>query len=334
MTEMQPKLAPPGVRRRYEHICDWLAAHEIEYSHEALLSFAVASKSSRVRKVLREFQNIDRKIPSDAVVLVLGLGAVHMLLLALYLRFASTTRRRVVYDTCDSWLLQVKARFGAGGLPLALPSVAGLVLQALVGRSLSISYISQRDQRSDRWVNLCGTVFIVGPSPSRVLLDTSNLNAVAGRIDRVCVSADYDAFHNEAGMKVLRDAWHSLNFAPSELGLHLYGQGVPIHIRGSVLKGWASNILDVYSGNSAVFIPNMGGSGVPNKLIDALAARRPVLIHKSASGGLEENPLVFIFEDDLELAKILQRLSDVDFTDLQLASIPAFSELPEWMADK
>ncbi|MET4134186.1 glycosyltransferase family 4 protein [Pseudarthrobacter sp. PvP090] len=334
LTEMPPELAPPGVRRRYEHFSDWLAGHGIDWSHEAILTpdEASSSKITRVKIVLKKLHHLDRTLPREAVVLVLGLGAVHMLFLAVYLRFASGLRRRVAYDTCDSWLLQVKARLRTGGLPLALPAVAGLVLQTLLGRSLFVSYISVRDQQADRWVNFHRSAFVVSPVAPRELQDAESLGAVIGRIKRVSVSADYEAFHNHEGMKFLRDAWESPNLERGDLELHLYGKGEPIRIADSIFVGWADDISEIYQGNTAVYIPNMHGSGVPNKLIDAISARRPVIVHRSVSGGFENNSLVFVFDNEAQLLANLRRLVDLDFVDEGTASSKAVSEIPLWMA--
>jgi glycosyltransferase involved in cell wall biosynthesis len=112
---------------------------------------------------------------------------------------------------------------------------------------------------------------------------------VGSPIERVVVAADYEGFHNSVGLQNLLEVWPVVHQTWPDVQLHLYGRGTPppIHTEGVSIKGWAENLIDVYTGPTVVFIPNIDGSGVPNKLVEAVAARRPVIVHESLLGLLQ-----------------------------------------------
>jgi hypothetical protein len=113
VVESDPNLAPPGIRRRYEHVTSWLQEHGVHFRTVTLLPRPDLGRWARLVGVVGARKRILTDLSPDATIMVLGLGAPHMLMAA---HSCLGAGRSVVYDVCDSWLLQFKARMWSGKL--------------------------------------------------------------------------------------------------------------------------------------------------------------------------------------------------------------------------
>ncbi len=283
VAEFLPEFSPPGVKRRFEHVTGWLQQDDRNWVVHALHSGGpnFVSKLERVTSVLRVKEQLRRAVVQSEGVIVLGLGGAHMLRLAhlLALEFPDKT---IMYDACDSWFLQIAARARTGSVRLCAPSLVGAAFQRFSTRRLNFVYISDRDYVADRLLTRGRNAHIVGPDLIPAL---EKLSAPSSRVTRIVVAADYNAFHNLDGLNRLFEAWPTFSSDYPSIRLELFGASIPrVLPDGNVLvRGWAEDIRDVYRGDTAVFIPNIGGSGIPNKLVEALSASRTVIAHDSMS---------------------------------------------------
>lgn len=184
--------------------------------------------------------------------------------------------RRTSLDSCDSWLLQLQHRkaVGARTLPIRL----GLMLMRLPNRLLENSYISRRDAQ----VDLFGSVpaIVIPQSAPKIL---SSLPPMSGAPDRIVIAADFESFHNLEGARNVFASMDIFTERHPKIRVQLFGR-IPAGFEipsGIEVRGWVDDIADVYAGNTAVVITNRAGSGVPNKVVEAMAARRPMFIHSS-----------------------------------------------------
>lgn len=303
ISEFPPSAAPPGIRRRLEHLYAW-ANSRFDSIVRLDLAETRGSKVTRVGAVIRSGW-VRKEIPSGSEVLISGLGAVHMLLLAATLsrKFVST------YDACDSWTLQVSARSESSWI-LAISSRIGRLIQTVATRKLAVSYISQRDADADSRLNRTRLIRVV-PASLPASMTTLNQAALRTPISRIAVSADYSAFHNVRGLAMLAAAWPEFVSLCPSIHLDLYGVGDADRLKsvGGRMHGWADDIMDIYSAGTAVFVTNVGGSGVPNKLLEALASGLPVVVHKSHGPFARQNAVgrVIEFSDEHDLVIALQR---------------------------
>lgn len=124
------------------------------------------------------------------------------------------------------------------------------------------------------------------------------------------VVADLSSSHNSGGLQSLLAAWERVYPLYPDLRLELFGVGLPEFAPpGAVVRGWAPSISDIYSGDTGVFVTNVLQSGVPNKLVEAIAAQRPVLMHVSLRRLVNPHPWVIEWEGDLEAG--LRQLLDL-----------------------
>lgn len=279
VVEAPPDALPPGVARRVDHLRQWAAESSVPCDLLPLLAAADLRRGQahRVRRVLAAAPRVlGRTSAADAVVVV-GLGAPHLLWLA---RRLAGAHRPVVYDACDSWWLQVGTRRRAGSARLVLPAVVGALVQG-ASRRPPAAYISERDRDADRSLNRGRPVVVVGPRAPAAL---AALEPVVGHLERLVVAADLGSFHNREGFALLLAALARCR-SPRPLPVDLYGPVAP-DVRSPRIRyrGWAADPVQVYRGRSGVVVLNTGGSGTPNKLVDALAAARPALVHGALAG--------------------------------------------------
>lgn len=311
VVEAEPSLAPPGIRRRYEHVVSWLTSQGVRSNTRVLMPASAQgeSRARRFSRVIEQRRLLADDLPKDGTVLLLGLGAAHILILAGCL---ARSRRKVWYDACDSWSLQFVSRLRTKNLGTIAPAAVGLVLQLFASRSLSVSYITERDRRSDRFLNRRRRTTVIEPAAPDELLRLPSFSGE--RPTRVVVSADFTAFHNSAGVQNLLDAWGAVVHFPN-VELQLYGKGVegvpaPSGVRA---VGWSDSIVDVYAGPTLVTISNVGGSGIPNKLVDAVAAQRPIVLHESMRAFLRPHPWLFFYSSREGLADRLSEALDREY---------------------
>ena len=305
ITEAAPEQQAPGKTRRYEHYIARLMSAQLSATTLPLLVDSNASGVRRIAASFRASRSVFKRTRRDQALVVLGLGEVHMLLLAVFLVLA---QRKVTYDACDSWKLQwYSRRAQMGGLRSFVPIVGGLV-QWLAPRRLTVSYISRRDASADTIILGRRKVDIVPPEAAALL---SRIPPVSNSgIERVVAAVDLNSYHNRHGFEEIIDIWPAVRAAFPNVTLDLYGKGLSqVDVEGVRVFGWAKDIRDVYAGNSLVYVTNRNGSGVPNKLVEAVASQRPLLVHESLSPLLTTSPWVYTFRKDLS-ARLVEALKD------------------------
>lgn len=271
-----------------------------------------------VRRALRALRFVPAPLRAPSATVVLGLGAPHMLLLAARLSRSAA----VIFDACDSWLLQTRARWREGARVSALVPLAGTVVAAFAGRRLRATYISERDAHVDaRWLR--SSVSIV---PQVVDADVLALavNEVRYPLDRVVAPADLRSFHNLRGIEALARASEALSRdgkeIPCEIQVFSSTSGIDSAISGLRNMGHADALAAIYEGNTGVFIANAPGSGLPNKVLEAVSAKRPVLLTRELADSLPRIPgLVGVAVDSLDdLPAGLLKLTMGDVSELAI----------------
>ncbi len=295
ISESLPAHQAPGKLRRYEHLVAWCAQNAVQHNSYAL--HEAISDAGLLSRVIASFFAIPRLLRITRRgdhLWFLGLGEVHMLIIACVLAIFG---RRATYDACDSWLLQQQARAAVPGARTFVPR-AGAWLQGHSPHSLSISYISARDREADQTLLDRRESLIVRPDLPPTL---TTLPAVpTGRVRRIVVALDLQSFHNSQGFDELLRAWQATSHVYPDVLLDIYGRNLPhIDDNNVRIRGWAESLADVYCGSTAVFVTNRLGSGVPNKLVEAIAARRPIILHRSLATLVQPGPWVFLYDDNL-----------------------------------
>ena len=278
LCESDPMSAPPGIRRRFEHISKWLESQGIDFNvHVVGTKENPGGHVARIRAVRAAESRIARDMLEYDAVVVLGLGAVHMQWLASRLARRGVS---VVFDSCDSWIGQLTARLSTSRKLLAIPSVCGVILQWMSTRRFAVSYISQGDLARDNCLNRKRYAGVIPPNAPRSLATLPRMQQ--GKLSRVVIAADFDSFHVKSGVASIVAVWPEFHNSHPHIRLELYGVGKrPSLLRGFVDRGYAPSLADVYAGNTLVFVPNAAGSGIPNKVVEGVIARRPLLMHES-----------------------------------------------------
>ncbi|WP_062527421.1 glycosyltransferase [Demequina rhizosphaerae] len=260
----------PGRQRRIRSVVEHLEGLGCETTMVA--SGTKGSLAGRALSAMRLRPTLDavRAAKPDAVV-VAGFSAPHLVILAERLAKRFVT----LLDVCDSWALQVDAREGMGFTPRMVPR-AGVLLQRRCRRIAGYTYISARDARADLDAGLCSAETAILPQAIDAAL--AQLPPVTIPLRRLTVAADLVSFQNTdvwAHIESEAATMRALGLPP----LEVYGK-VPEDYtapEGIVVRGWAPELSTVYEGDTGVVVTNVPGSGVPNKMIEALAAGRPVV---------------------------------------------------------
>lgn len=248
----------------------------------------------------------------EIVVVVVGLLSPRLITFAgLLCRFGVD----VTFDACDSWRLLESTT--PANSPLSRIARQGAEVQARTTSRLPISYISLRDANADSDLNARGNrrVEIVPPTAPSALRELPPL-AGGEVVQRFSFSGDPGSFHVKEGVDLLRVAWpqHHRRYPASRLDVyggrsHLLAAG-----EGSASHGFAVDIRDLYRGPTVVIIANRLSSGIPNKLVEAVTANRPIIIHASLWDLLDPHPWVQSFHDEKTLLEALARLQEIRLT--------------------
>lgn len=275
VTEAPQDLSTPGKNRRYLAISEWAqkSSLPINVKNVAVRSAPSSRALARIWSALRWRR--PKNLPGNTVFIVNALASPHMLILA----NALAQKNRVIVDVCDSWRLQRRAHVeqkGASGLY----SLLGMLIMGISMRFVSVSYISERDATADGPILRRQRVIVIPQGHDKTLLA---LPPVTYPLDRVVVPLDATSFHNRFGIsKFLPElvAWAT----GSGERVDIYGKG-DVDDRSNAIHfaGWAPSLQDVYRGNTAIFVTNVAGSGLPNKALEADAAGRPLIMHDSLS---------------------------------------------------
>lgn len=265
LCEFSPEQLHTGVAGRLRHVQSRHPDAKVEWVHHETPRSAV-SLASRLTAA-RTY-----RAPEDAdEVIVLGLGSPPMMHLARRLHRQGTPVR---LDLSDSVLLQWHARRAAAN-PKLLAVGAWMIALHAISPVLPSAYISDRDARADRFLNRLRPVEVIPASAPPAL---TSLPAFTWPAQRIVCSGDFSSFHNAAGLDLLLA---SVRASGSDVPIELFGPAAPTQRlpENVVYRGWADSADQLLSGNSVAFISNRGGSGVPNKLCEAIAAGRPVIVH-------------------------------------------------------
>lgn len=301
------KELPNGVRRRAEHLLD-------HYSSEGRTKLLVMDGSrGRLGRAFGMLRTLTRLRLATRRRVEVHLVALFQPTMVAFAALCDAMGISVTVDACDSWRLLGDGV--EGDEKLARIVRRGARLQAMLRRGVPVSYISRRDADSDRDLNAGRYVFVIAPSVARELRAMPKLSP--GRIERVVVSGDYRSFHVREGMKTLAEAWPRHASSHSAARLDVYGVNMDELDLGPTAhkRGFAADVVELYAGATAVFVPNRRGSGIPNKLLEAVAAQRPIILDRSLADLLEPHPWVFPFADGPTLELALAGVHSLDVTD-------------------
>ncbi len=305
----------PGIEARVRSLAAWVQASGVEAS---IVSIAPgASRRGRALSVLRPAARLAAGVPAADLVVLVGLNAPHMTLLALRL----AGRRRVLLDVCDSTLdtarIALRSRIPLQVLKSLLQVV--LVGAAALLRGVPVAYVAEKDRDHDRRLLRHRPRVLV---PQVVDDALAGLGDYVGPPERIVVAADYSAYHNREGMRLLVDAVADGSLQ-LEVPVELYGPQAPDLALpdGVVYRGFVPQKTDIYRGQTAVFVPNLAEAGQQNKLLEALRAGRPVLAGQAVAVDLADGETVATYADADELRDQMRRL--------QVRRLPPGRRFPE-----
>lgn len=242
----------------------------------------------------------------DGRIVVVALGSPPMM------RLARRLRRRgldVRLDLCDSTVLQWRARRAAAD-PRLLAVGGWMFAEHAASPYLPVSYISERDAAADSWLNRLRDVRVVAARPP---VELAGLPAFRWPAERIVLCGDFASFHNARGLAVLCAAVEQV---PGGLPVHLFGPTAPeVSLPPGVdYRGWAAGATDLLAGDTIAFVSNRVGSGVPNKLLEAVASGRPVIAHTDLRSVVRElpqhHPTIFWYDDLASLTDLLRTLRE------------------------
>ncbi len=291
----------PGFVRRIETLrCAAQRDLDGAGDHQVALTSPGAGPVLRAWRALKPGMRIHGSEAQD--LWISALNGPHMLLLARRKSRDST----VTVDVCDSLLMTLKASFRSFNFRSLIKALFGIACLYALPRSVAATYISSRDMQADSCILRGRMVAVV---PQSVPPGLSDLPRYEGPPERIVIPADLSSKHNSLVLSWLIEAIEEGEYTPS-LTLDVYGPVAPPPDATGFFnyKGWAPDIKEVYRGQTLVFAPNLRGAGVQNKLIEALAAQRPILIGKEAAGEHEVEDLVHTFTTREEMIRQLRAL--------------------------
>ncbi|MFG2108115.1 glycosyltransferase [Micromonospora chersina] len=303
VTEAPASASPPGVRRRQEHIARWLEERGAQVDWLPLDETICGSRRKRYVRWRQHVSRVRLKCSGYQYVVVIGLGAPHMLRLA----YAVAATVPVLFDACDSWLLQCLARLRSRLWPTAIIALFGAALQFGGGRTLTCTYISKRDARWDKVLNFGRQVTVIPPATPEL-----KLSAPSYPLHRVVLAGDFASFHNQPGLKTLLRAAQLLE-RESSIQFELFGPSAPsIQLPGNVKYcGWASTLEEIYSEDCCVVVTNRLGSGVPNKILEAAGSGRRYAVHRSLKRNEYLQGERYFYSDAASLARTIIEMCGV-----------------------
>lgn len=247
---------------------------------------------SRLASVGLGLLRIRRRVVKDDLVHVEGLSTPESLMVAAAFKWSGSN---VKFDACDSWSL-------LGDMQLATKQrrifhLTGTLQRVLLGRS-TITYVSSRDSERDQASGYALNVEVIANRPNPVLENLPQFNTGTG--ERFAVSGLYSSPHLASGLTAFATAWRGYVRGASEgLPLDIYGTpraAVP-NLPKSRFIGYSSSIEDLYAGRTIVIVLNSRGSGVPNKLLEAVSCQRPIVLHADLAEVLRPHPMIFLWRD-------------------------------------
>lgn len=264
-----------GRQRRIHSLKGWAIGQGCDVAVASVLQAGDDAKGwARVGRTLRWRPPAGPMGPD--VLLVCGLASPHMLIAAILL----SRTRRVVFDACDSWRLLGQS-LGANRSPKCILEFVSYLVARCFSRRMITTYISSRDAVADFGQVSRRRVFVIPQ-----LVDDGGLEELAGvevPLSHIVVAYDAASPHNRVGAQKYLPIVASASRAAGARVLAFGANGLLNLPDGVEAAGWVPLIRDVYTGNAAVFVTNIAGSGIPNKVLEANAARRPLILHDSLS---------------------------------------------------
>lgn len=296
LTSRDQKQLPSGVSRRVDHLRDY-------YAKRGLMVVVVAIRPTRARNAIgHTLRLLSVTLRRGSIVHVAGFFQPNMVRLAGYLTRCGLD---VVVDICDSWLLLAEV---ASEVEQRRTIEDGVQHTRNLPRRVAVSYITQRDSKADFPINGTRRTLIVPPSAPANLFALAALSP--GMAQRLTVSGDFASTHLREGIRCLRECWPDVRRAKSDASIDVYGPNARLlaDISGSRVHGFVDDIGDLYRGNTVVLVLNRATSGVPNKIVEAVAAQRPMIVHESFRTSLSVHPLVHWYHDARSLKEAILAL--------------------------
>lgn len=293
-----------GVVRRVDHLRTYYGEHGTSVD----LAVIGGTSASPLKRRVQGVANLLR--------LALSSRAVHFHIIGLmqpaasrYASFAYSTGHETTLDTCDSLtLIAASAEHDS-----AVAATAGTLrrLQQDLPAGIKVSYISQRDLEADASLNGSRATFVV---PAAAPASLSELPPIqAKHVERFVLAGDFDAYHVREGVAKLETAWRAHCATYTDAQLDVFGMNTS-RIEGwpnCTIRGFAPDIAALYEGASVTLVPNVFSSGVPNKLIEAVAAQRPVVAHQSLKRLVAPHPWFLTYDDVESLTRSLSLARDL-----------------------
>lgn len=288
----------PGHARRIESLIAYLENEGYTVRNVAVTR-GVAGRVTRAFAVLR-VAAVRKQLVEGDVVYVAGLGGAHMLWLAK--RLAS--RFEVVFDSCDSWNLQLSTRRAEGGA--IFPIRVGRWMIGRAGRLAAVSYISLRDASADTDLVRVATTVV----PQAPIAELNGVEPVRYPLTRIVIPADFGSFHNRVRADSVLNAVAVIAAEARDVRFEVFGlipEGfeVPSPL---IYRDWVDNLREIYGGSTGVVVTNRAGSGVPNKLLEARQSQRPVVLHASFQSLDLTGPGLYYFETEAELIQAIRNM--------------------------
>lgn len=302
-----------GTAARHRSLCDWYEGDGATVVPVALRS-ADAPQGGRLRRLWQVVAGLvavlarSRRMES---VHVEGLATPAAIAVAAVLRVSG---RPVRFDACDSWALLAEMQDEDGKRRLML--AAGRRQRRLL-RGCEISYVTSRDAEVDARHGFHRTSIVIPNSVAAQVRDVPRF--LSGTPRGFVVTGLYSSPHLAPGLAMLSDAWDLCARDPDVPDLYVFGtprEAFPLRDRMH-WRGYVPTQAEIYAAQHAAIVLNHDASGVPNKLLEAVAAQRPVVMHRALAGLLYPHPMLWTFHDASSLAAALAACSQTawDFTE-------------------
>lgn len=302
VSEFEPALLPNGMKRRLEHLADWLVGLNQLYEIQVINGIH-ASRIRRFHNSVIFFRKIAATHDSNRipVFLVNGLASPHLFFSTLLI----VSKHKVIFDVCDSLKSQFYDNLKKMNVLRIFMLLTMLLTVKFSRNSMKYSFITRNDVMNDSFFLKRRITFPIYPCLPRGIPKIGE--SINGLVDNVVLFNSDAAPHTKRFTELFFREIDSLVLARPDLRIDLYGSKTfknEISSNVQIHTEWIS-LEQIYQGPFLVFIPNETRSGVPNKLIEAVCLQRPIVLHSSLAAQLEEHPLVISFTSKRDLGRCL-----------------------------
>ena len=176
-----------------------------------------------------------------------------------------------------------------------------------------------RSARDARWLQGQGTAALVLP-PVAHTRAFFNIEPDSSRPGRVLFVGALDRARNQAAARWLAAAvWPRVRAACASAELRLVGLHPPADLlalsgrAGLTVTGYVPDLAAEYEAARVVAAPLFGEAGALNKVMDGLAAGRPVIATRAANAGVEAPPAALVMAESPDVfARAIVRLLQTD----------------------